>query len=297
MDAQEAIVALQLVSTGVVLCYASLLDLRTRRVGNVFWMALSAAAIILLVARVLVDEAPLEYLLVLVPVLAVLADVYGQPDESEGFRKSMPVVLYAVAIVATVYLAYLWVDDRYFAHLLTAPVMMLVIVVMYMLDVVKGGADAKALMALSIMFPFYPAIGSLPIVASGGSPSQILFPFTFAILFAAAIIVALTPLWFMVRNLVAGEFSSPYGFFGYKLDAEVAKRSHVWLMERMEDGAHRRHVRPIGDERLSEEIDKLVSAGHGRIWVTPKVPFIIPMTIAFIFTTAVGNILFIIMGL
>jgi Flp pilus assembly protein protease CpaA len=75
VDAQDAVTALQLVTSVAVLCYASLLDWRTRRVKNIFWMFLSATAIVLLVVRVIVDEAPAEYLLVLIPILAVLADV------------------------------------------------------------------------------------------------------------------------------------------------------------------------------------------------------------------------------
>lgn len=297
MNAQEVVVALQLASSAAVLCYASFLDWKTRRVGNIFWMALSAIAIVLLVAQVAVDEAPLEYLLVLIPVIAILADVYGQSEEAQGGLRFAPLVLYAIAVVTTLYLAYLWMDDRYFAHLLTVPVMMIAIVVMYMFDIVRGGADAKALMALSIMFPFYPVIGELPLFAANDPFADVLFPFAFVILVTAAIIVAFMPIVFAVRNLSKGEFSFPYAFFGYRLDAEEARKSQVWLMERMEDGVHRRYTRPRGDERLSEEIDKLVAAGHRRPWVTPKVPFIIPMTAAFLLTVTLGSVLVVIMGL
>lgn len=296
MDAQEAVTVLQLASSATVLCYASLLDWRTRRVGNVFWMVLSAAAIALLVARVIVDEAPLEYLLVLVPVLVVLADVYGPSGESGTLSRLLPMISYAVAIVLTVYLTYLWADDRYFAHLLTAPVMMMIVVLLYMMDIVRGGADAKALIALSIMFPFYPHIGSLPIIVADNSFAEILFPFAFVVLVNSAIIVAFTPIAFMARNLAAREFTLPYALVGYKLDADDIKTRQVWLMERVEDGAHRMYTRPRRDEQLSEEVDKLVSAGRHRIWVTPKVPFIIPMTIGLVFTAVVGNILVVIMG-
>lgn len=297
MDAQDALTAVQLAVTLAILSYASVLDWRTRKVGNSIWMVLSALAMVLLVARVAVDEAPLKYLLVLVPVLAVLADVYGPSGESGGWTRALPVASYAAAIVATVVLGYMWADDTYFAHLLTAPVMMMAIVVMYMLDIIRGGADAKALMALSVMFPFYPSIGPVPLIAAEGTYAEIMFPFSFVVLVTAAVIVAFAPLAFAARNLAAGEFEMPYALLGYRLDAQDVKGRKVWLMERVEDGAHRRSTRPRRDEDLGAEVDRLVSAGHTRLWVTPKIPFIVPMTIALAFAAVVGNFLVLVMGL
>jgi preflagellin peptidase FlaK len=297
VDAQEAVTALQLVCSLAILCYASVLDWRTRKVGNSLWLLLSALAMALMVARVAADEAPPEYLLVLVPILAVLADVYGPSSESGGWTRALPVAAYAVAIATTVYLGYLWADDTYFAHLLTAPVMMMAVVVMYMLDIVRGGADAKALMALSIMFPFYPHIGRLPLVAADDAYAEVLFPFSFVVLVTAAVIVAFAPVAFAVKNLAAGEFEMPYAFLGYKLDAGEAKSRKVWLMERMEDGVHRRFTRPRREEDLPAEADRLVSAGHRRLWVTPKIPFIVPMTLGLAFTAVVGSFLVVLMGL
>jgi preflagellin peptidase FlaK len=297
VDAQEAVTALQLVCSVAILCYASVLDWRTRRVGNGLWMLLSVLAMVFLVARVAVDEAPPEYLLVLVPVLAVLADVYGPSGGSGLWTKALLVAAYAVAIATTIYLGYLWVDDTYFAHLLTAPVMMMAVVVMYMLDIVRGGADAKALMALSIMFPFYPDVGPLPLMGADDAYAEVLFPFSFVVLVTAAVIVAFAPIAFAVRNLAAGEFEMPYALLGYRLDADDAKARKVWLMERMEGGAHTRFTRPRREEDLEAEVDRLVSAGHRRLWVTPKIPFIVPITIGLAFTAVVGSFLVALMGL
>lgn len=297
MDAQDAVTAVQLAVTLAILSYASLLDWRTRKVGNSIWMVLSALAMVLLVARVAVDEAPLEYLLVLVPVLAILADVYGPSGESGGWAKALPIASYAAAIAAIVILGYMWADDTYFAHLLTAPVMMMAIVVMYMLDMIRGGADAKALMALSVMFPFYPYLGPVPLIAAEGTYAEIVFPFSFVVLVTAAVIVAFTPVAFAARNLAAGELEMPYALLGYRLDAQDVKARKVWLMERVEGGAHRRFTRPRRDEDLGAEVDRLVSAGHTRLWVTPKIPFIVPMTIAMAFAAVVGNFLVLVMGL
>lgn len=259
---------------------------------NAYWIFLSAAAVLLLLARLVIDEAPIEYALILVPIVVILSDIYLDYEGSGVLATLVPVGKYAIAIVSIMAMAAMWIDDQYFVHLLTAPVMMLVVVLMYMADMIRGGADAKALIALSIMFPFYPEISSLPLLQSEDWIGEVIFPFSFAVLVNAAIVVALVPLAFIVRNLAAGEFAFPQGFFGYRMDADEARGRYVWLMERMEEGRHMTYTRPRKAEDLGKELDLLVGAGHARVWVTPKVPFMIPMFIGLFFTVVVGNLLF-----
>jgi len=168
---------------------------------------------------------------------------------------------------------------------------MLFVVIMYMLDLIRGGADAKALLSLAILFPFHPDLGSFPILQSDNASAEILFPFSFVVLVTAAIVVAFFPLGFLAKNALAGEFRSPQGFLGYRLNADDFKGRHVWLMERMEQGTHRFYTRPRNDEDLEKEAKLLLENGYKRVWVTPKIPFIIPMLVALVFSTLVGNIL------
>jgi len=283
---------LRLAVVVIVLSYASQLDWRTRKIGNIHWIVLSVTGLVLIPIQISIDEQPIEYALVLVPILAILSDVYLDAGEGTTWAKIAPALKYALAIIAMVGLGYAWVETGYFQHLLAVPVMMLFIVLMYMLDVIRGGADAKALLAISVLFPFYPAVESLPLIGvESGNAGEVIFPFSFVVLVTAAVIVAFFPLWFAVKNVSKHEFRFPQGLLGYKMDANSIKGKHVWLMERMEEGTHKTYTRPKAKEDLEKEVNLLIDAGISRIWVTPKVPFIIPILVASVFSATIGDFL------
>lgn len=285
----EVFDAIRLILTLEIIGYASILDWRTRKVPNKYWIAMSVLALALMSSQILLESWPGEYLLILIPIMAILADVYLESPEGVS-AKIGPVAKYIIAVVSVVALGILWGGDDLFRHLLAVPVMMLVIVVFYMLDIIKGGADAKALLAISIMFPFYPAVGSVPL-ASPGSGYEYLFPFSLAVLITAAILVAIMPVAFLAINISHRDLRFPQALLGYKVPAyEVAAR-HVWLMERVVGEKHVVHTRPKPDEDISMEVERLVSCGHGNVWVTPKIPFMIPLLGGLVIAALFGNIL------
>lgn len=276
------------------MAYASFLDLKTRKVPNIYWIGLGVAGLGLILVQLYVDEMPIEYLLVFVPILAILADVYLGSEEETTRAKLTTFGKYALALGSILVLAYRYGGDEYFQHLLAIPIIMLFVVIMYMLDIVRGGADAKALISLSILFPFYPAFGSIPFIHGETSAAETLLPFSFSILVNAAIIVALTPLAFLARNLSRREFAFPLGLLGYKLDTADIANKHVWLMESIMDGKLVTHARPRRHEDQKADIELLASSGLKRVWVTPKIPFIVPMFVSLILTAVVGNVLLLI---
>jgi archaeal preflagellin peptidase FlaK len=296
VDSSDIVTVLRLVTSIGILACASVLDWRTRRVGNAYWVALSVIGMVLIPVQISIDERPWEYALILVPILAILSDVYLDSGNEGKLAGIMPLAKYAIAIGSLVVLGYLWLDNPYFPHLFMVPVLMLLIVIMYVLDLIRGGADAKALLALSIVFPTYPVISSLPLIGPETTDVGLVMPFTFAVLVTAAIIVAILPVGFAVRNLAAREFKLPYGFLGYKMDIATLKGKHVWLMENVEDGKLVMHTRPRRNEDLDKELELLKTIGTSRVWITPKVPFIIPITASLVFTALVGNLLFLILN-
>jgi len=289
VDSSETLSLLRLAPAIIVLAYASVLDWRTRRVPNTYWIALSLVGLALIPIQLLVDEADPKFLLIMVPILVILSDVYWG-SEKGPLAKYMTVAKYAVAVVAIVALAYLWGTDGYFQHFLAVPIMMLLIVAMYMLDVIRGGADAKALLSLSILFPFYTVLGAFPILHSDAPSAEIIFPFSFVILSTAAVVVVVVlPLGFLAKNLASRDFQFPLAFLGYRMERAEIGKSHVWLMERIQDGRHVTSTRTRRDEDLGKEVEALFNAGYKRVWVTPKIPFIVPMTASVLLSTVIGN--------
>ena len=301
MDNAEAVSAFRLLVALAILAVASVLDVRTRKVGNTYWILMAGIGLVLLPVQIFVDNERLiavdepprwAYLWVIVPILAVLADVYLEGKPGSRFEKLGPALKYAVAIIAVIVLAYTWGSETLFQHYLAVPIMMLVVVALYMLDFIRGGADAKALISLSILFPFYPEVAGLPWIQGETELSTIVFPFAFTVLVNAAIIVAIfVPLGFLLKNVFAGDFRFPNAFLGLRMEADKAQKSHVWLMERIEDGKHTIYSRPRRDEDLSMELGLLRSAGINRVWVTPKIPFMVPMLASLVMSALVGNIL------
>jgi len=289
VESSEALSAVRLAAAIAVLAYASLLDLRTRRVGNGYWIFLSALGIALLAVQVYSDEEPIEYLAVLLPIALILADVFVDSKLPERTARAVAGLEYVGAILILVFLALQYGSEEYFQHLLAVPSMMLLVVLLYMLDAVRGGADAKALIALAVVFPFYPYLGELPILTPGTTDFEVFVPFAFAVLITAAIVVAVMPVWLLARNLGGGALRFPQAFLGYRMDVDKAKGRHVWLMERMVGDEHVFYSRPKANEDLDRELDLLKEAGHTSVWVTPKVPFIIPMSIGLVVCAVLGN--------
>jgi hypothetical protein len=114
------------------------------------------------------------------------------------------------------------------------------------------------------------------------------------VLFNGAILTLLVPVGMLLLNVVRRDLRFPLMLFGTRMSIEDAKKKHVWPMERLVDGEVRTVLFPRSDDEI--DWDALHGAGVDRPWVTPKVPFLIPLTLAVPFSLLVGNLLLYIMG-
>ncbi len=284
---------------------ACVTDWRTRKVPNRIWILLGIAGMALLAVQMLLSETdnflgaertygPIHFL-VFVPIAVIFMDTFWdrEPIYENGKLNPLPLLPYTVALVCTLVLLLAEGPTPEVGQLLSVPAVMCVFIMFYYLGIVRGGADAKALLALSIVFPFYPVFESLPLIGYPEGTADMLqmtFPFAFLILMNAAVLHAVSgPAVRFFRNLARGDRGFPEMFLGYRMDIGDVPKSFVWPMEAVRDGEIVLILFPSRSGDVGRELAMLREKGASRIWVTPKDPFIIPMTAGIIFSVVVGN--------
>jgi preflagellin peptidase FlaK len=240
------------------------------------------------------------HFLIFISVAILFYDVFWdrEPVYDDGKKKVnfLPIILYGIALASVVALLWLEGATRDVIQLLTVPCMILIAILFYFTGLLHGGADAKAFMSLAILFPIYPMIDGMPLIqvtSFNAENAQVAFPFAFLVLMWAALAQVLTvPLALLVKNLAKGDKGFPEMFLGYKMNLEDIPKKFVWPMETVRDGEVVLILFPKRDRNLKEDLIELRKKGVTRPWVTPKVPFMIPMVIGLVLALIIGNFIF-----
>lgn len=166
-----------------------------------------------------------------------------------------------------------------------------------------GGADAKALMAVALMFPYYPEISLAGILlpVTDVSRSIIYGLAVFGNALALNLVVPIAILIYNVATVPLKELTaSPMmALTGYKVNIESIKGKHVRLMHKyLETPEGKPEIkRTFSGSEINEEtygrISKWKNEGiiGPKVWITPKIPFLIPITLGFILSIVYGDIL------
>jgi archaeal preflagellin peptidase FlaK len=204
---------------------ASLLDLRSRRVANPYW----------------------------VPFMAVAALLWLADLQALGWRAlALPMAL-AFAQYALYY-------GMWWFHFF-------------------GGADAKGLIVLAFLVP-----GRPDLLAGHTVP-------TLDALINGSLLVLIYPLVFLLWNVSRGHVGGLATILGVRMDRARAEARHVWPLERVLPGGSvgRHYWQRIGAP-MDEVYDDLRRAGIDTVWVTPKVPFMVPLALGLAMTAPWGNV-------
>ncbi|HUL39849.1 MAG TPA: A24 family peptidase C-terminal domain-containing protein [Methanomassiliicoccales archaeon] len=273
-----------------VLVAASYSDWRTRLASDWYWIILGCVGLGLIAYQLATSGADPLYFLFLVPLGVVFFDIFW---ERKGILEDginvLPLLLYLIAALSLVYLALTFWEDLLFWQLLDILIMFGLFILLYQIDVIKGGADAKALISLSLVFPVYPVVGSFPLITVPADLAMLIFPFSLLVLFNAAIISLVVPLGLLFLNLARGDAKFPAMLLGYRVDMAEARRKFVWPMQRVENGVLKFVYFPKDDGENEKILQGLDEFGAKRIWVTPKIPFLLFITAGLMVSAIVGN--------
>lgn len=210
----------------IVLVSASISDLRSREVHDAHWIILG----ILTVASSLTMRGSVVMAVMDATMLAYMfTDRYG------------------ILAVSASMSAIAWFQGDWAA--VTAFAMCSFVLVLYHVGLIRGGADAKALMCIAMLFP----------VSGPGVEGCIANP-ALGVLMIALPLTLVGCLWVLIRNLANHDVHRRM-LTAYHMPSSDVDGSFVWELDRVDD----------------------VSL------VTPMVPFIIPLTVAFVISMHVGN--------
>jgi preflagellin peptidase FlaK len=168
-------------------------------------------------------------------------------------------------------------------YLVFIPIMIALMYLFFQMRLLFGGADAKALMALAILVPIQPVMEPFPLWRSFMPGSWIIFA-------NAVILFLLIPLSLLVYNIAKRNLKFPNCLLGYVMRVEDAKQRFVWPLEKIKDGKRKLMYMPKNFD-VDEELKEFEKLGITEIWVTPKIPFMIPLLAGFLASFLLGDIL------
>jgi len=266
------------------LLMASVTDMRTRKVPNALWAGVMPSALAILALDLVVGDMIIE-LLVIPMVLFLLLPVFFEGGErtdlKEGLLATKVWVLAGIlSLVSAIALFALDGDPI----MLLVPGLILLAYGMYSVGLLFGGGDAKAMIALVLLVPFAP--DGWPTLMS--TPEVLPFPIT--LLMNAMLLFLVIPVAIAIYNVSRGDAGFPEMFFGYRMDIGDVEKKHVWPMEKVVNG---QAVMVLFPSRSSagENLRSLEAAGAGRIWVAPKVPFMVPLLMGFMAAFTIGDLM------
>ncbi len=287
------------------LAVAAVSDVRTRRVADPTWVAMGSIGLVLLAAEIVFEGwFWTDWLLLVSAAILFYAVFYGKPVLDEEGVRLRPVRIALLAAAAVLFLAvFVFPRPVYAAQagvvslsdegLAAMPVLVLVYQGFYYVGLLRGGADTKGLIALSLLLPFYPDVAPFPLLPASSAATnalRLLFPFSFTVFVDAAVLMLVVPLGYVIVNAARGDVGSPM-WRGVRAPIDRIP-PHSWVMERVDDRGER-YVVLFPSHKVNEAdiLAKLRAAGATRVWIERKIPFLVLVFAGFLVAFVLGNLI------
>ncbi len=153
---------------------------------------------------------------------------------------------------------------------------------------VYGGADAKAFITLSLIFPIYPEICNFPILNKG------IGIFSFSVLSNSLALIPFVAVAFFITNALRLGVKNIkkdlfYYFIGKKVDVKNIPKFYNLLEYINSEGKLIRVKRGI--EPKKEIVENIKNRGIKEVWATPALPFLVFITLGFLISVFIGDII------
>ncbi len=288
------------------LVVAAASDLRSRRVLDPLWISLGTVGLMILAVEIAFESiAWPAWGLLLSAAIVFYAVFFGEPlFGDDGFHtRPIRIVLFLVAAASfAISIGSMQSGPGYevIPQVASMPIMVLVYQGFYRLRLLHGGADAKGLIALTLLTPSYPNALPYPVLRADPRIEAVLrtaFPFSLVVWVDAAILSLAVPIVLLIYNAARGDLALPQALLGYRARLNPFP-AHAWLMEKITDrGEHVLVLFPRRGADPAREIARLRAAGVDRAWATPQTPFMVPLLLGFIVAFFAGNLLLAVLGI
>jgi preflagellin peptidase FlaK len=307
----------------VTLCYASVLDIRERRVPFRTWYPMLAVAgpmaalfyidyeLGLTPDRILSYATCFMVTALLLTLLDLVRDrVTTRTAHTRGEIVETAIAMSLVALpVSTALYGVLALGDTRGA--IIAWTAFLFILLIYLCGSLHlfGWADAWVLIFIAACVPFFPIVPAL------GVPNHGSFPFS--VFFNAVMLNLATPVGIFAANILRGNHAPlRYMFVGFPVDGSSVQHSFGYIIEEFEEtdgkvnrrfipfrhalsrmirGKRRMYTRDLKrhPEAYAGELELYRKAG--TVWISYATPFIIPITAGFLTAFFIGDLIFTLM--
>ena len=280
----------------VMLSYGSWSDLKTRRVSNLVWIYGGILGSLLLIYEV--NSIWEDFGIYLWALLFATFTLFFNSFVDEYVLDKNQVMLWKssqyIAIFCSIYFFFSFdsndisKNNYQLIDLISIPLLMILMYIWFYFGPTIGGADVKAIMAISLITPFSFSFTGESLTAFDTRG----FPYPFVIFMNSLLLYLLIPFSLAFYNILKGNLESPFFqiFFGTKMELSKARESFVWPMQQ----AIGKKVIMVAFVKhkldLDKEWEKLENMGIKNPWITFKVPYIIPLALSFIMTAFFGDI-------
>ena len=291
----------------LVLCmgWAAWFDHKERKVSNQHWVVWTKPIVFIWTLDLLIQQPHWSIWLTASALIAYASgSVIGRPtirDARNGNRVDQLVILwYLISVVGVVVAAIRFastspidvllgdssVDATLWWSYIGALFTLFLIDLGWRLRFIHGGADAKALMWITLLFPSWETV---PVHFSSLMDETVLhLPPSLSLLIWGGFLFILIPFVLLIRNIASGSVKSfsdlSMAWLALCVPLNSVHNRHVWILsdtmempngETVLQNKKRAPRRTPSEKEMNEHIKRLEAFGSERIWVSLKLPLLL----------------------